>query len=225
MNTTVRAVLVAATLLILAIPAWAGAEIPDRAVCQVCAVNGERQGPEKVAAASMVDGVTYTFCSKKCQDAFNADPAAYVLPPFPWPAPRASVRRMDGVVLPLDGPRQKLTLVNFWKATGCVPCDEAVPQLQQLLRDRGYRGLMILGVSLDSDRSAVEGYLHAHQLTYPVAMDIGDEPAWAAFHVKTVPTSFLIDRQGQVVGRWAGKTDPLAMLAAVDSVLATTERY
>jgi peroxiredoxin/YHS domain-containing protein len=211
-------------LMILAIPAWA-AEIPDRAVCQVCAVNGERQGPERVAAASMIDGVTYCFCSKKCQEAFNADPSAYILPPFPWPAPRASVRRLDGVELPLDGPRQKLTLVNFWRATGCAPCEEAMPEFEQLLRERGYRGLSVLGISIDNDRNAVEAYLHAHQLTYPVAMDLGDEPAWAAFHVKTVPTSFLIDREGQVVGRWAGKNDPAVVLAAVDSVLATTARY
>jgi peroxiredoxin/YHS domain-containing protein len=224
MNTTLRSVLLTAMLMILAIPAWA-AEIPDRAVCQVCAVNGERQGPERVAAASMIDGVTYCFCSKKCQEAFNADPSAYILPPFPWPAPRASVRRLDGVELPLDGPRQKLTLVNFWRATGCAPCEEAMPEFEQLLRERGYGGLSVLGISIDNDRNAVEAYLHAHQLTYPVAMDLGDEPAWAAFHVKTVPTSFLIDRQGQVVGRWAGKNDPAVVLAAVDSVLATTARY
>ncbi len=225
MNTTVRSVLVTAILLVLAIPAWAGPEIPDRAVCQVCAVNGERHGLEKVAAASMVDGVTYYFCSKKCQDTFNADPAAYILPPFPWPAPQASVQRLDGVELPLNGPRQKLTLVNFWKATGCAFCEEAVPELEQLLRERGYRGLAVLGISLDSDRNAVEAYLHAHQPTYPVAMDLGEDPAWAAFRVKTVPTSFLIDRQGRVVGRWAGKNDPESMRAAVDSVLATTTRY
>ena len=224
MNSTVRSVLASAILLILTIPAGAGAEIPDRAVCQVCAVNGEHNGPEKVAAASMIDGVTYTFCSKKCQDAFNADPAAYVLPSIPWPAPRASVRRLDGVVLPLEGPRQKLTLVNFWKAAGCDACEEAMSGLERLQHDRGYRGLAILGISMDSDRGTVEGYLHTRQLTYPVAMDLGDEPAWAAFHVKTVPTSFLIDRQGRVVGRWAGKTDPAAMLATVDSVLATMTR-
>ncbi len=224
MNSTVRSVLASAILLILTIPAGAGAgaEIPDQAVCQVCAVNGEHKGPEKVASASMIDGVTYYFCSKKCQDSFNADPAAYVLPSIPWPAPKASVRRLDGVMLPLEGPRKKLTLVNFWKAAGCVPCEEAVSGLEQLLHERGYRGLAILGISMDSDRNAVEAFLHAHQPTYPVAMDLGDEPAWAAFHVKTAPTSFLIDRQGQVVGRWAGKTDPAAMLATVDSVLAST---
>ena len=85
MNSTVRWVLASAILLILAIPAaaGAGAEIPDQAVCQVCAVNGEHRGPEKVAAASVIDGVTYYFCSKKCQDAFNADPAAYLLPRIP----------------------------------------------------------------------------------------------------------------------------------------------
>ncbi len=41
-------------------------------------------------------------------------------------------------------------------------------------------------------------------------MDLGEEPHGAAFHVKVVPTSFLIDRQGRVVGRWAGKNDPEA---------------
>ena len=148
-------------------------------------------------------------------------PTAYILPPFPWPAPPATVKRLDGVPIAMSGPRAKLVLVNFWKATGCAPCEEAVPELEQLLHERGYRGLTVLGISLDSDRNAVEAFLHAHQPTYPVAMDLGDEPAWAAFHVKVVPTSFLIDRQGRVVGRWAGKNDPEAMLAAVDSVLAS----
>ena len=224
MKMPVRWVLLVAGLLALALPAWAGNEIPDMAPCQVCSVNGEGHGPRKVAAASMVDGVTYYFCSKKCQAAFNADPSAYILPPFPWPAPRASVRRLDGVDLPLEGPRGKLTLIHFWKAAGCAPCDEAVPGFEDILRQRGYRGLAVLGIALDADRKAVEAYLHQHNLTYPVAMDTGEEPAWAAFRVKTLPTAFLIDRTGQVVGRWAGKSGPAAMLAAIDSVLATTPR-
>lgn len=210
----------------LVLAAGASAEdMPELAVCQVCAVNGVNGAPQKVAAASMVDGVTYYFCTKKCQRAFNADPFSYIVPPFPWPAPRATVKRLDGMQVALDGPRPKLMLVNFWRASGCIPCEQTMPDFERILRARGFKGLTVLGVSLDSDRNAIESYLRDRKLTYPVAMDVGEEPAWIAFRVKSVPTSFLIDRRGQVVGRWAGRPNMAHVLATVDSVLAApTER-
>lgn len=57
------------------------AEVPDKAVCVVCASHGESK-PEKVAASTTHEGVTYHFCATDCRDAFVADPAAYLpLPP------------------------------------------------------------------------------------------------------------------------------------------------
>ena len=217
LTTLLLAGLVAGT----AAAAEAPAKSPEKALCQVCASHGEAN-LEKVAATVTHDGVDYHFCATGCRDAFVADPAAYLPPTLPRPAPDFRVATLDGAEVSLATFAGQVVLVDFW-ATWCKPCVKMMPQVQLLQDKHAGAGLAVMGISVDEgdDRhEKVTKFLGKHRITYPVYLDTNVEPAWQIYGVKAVPAMFLIDRQGQVVAQWTGTVDDEVVAREVERVLA-----
>lgn len=195
----------------------AGDAVPEKAVCRVCEVRGSQHGAEHVAAAREHDGTAYYFCSTGCAEAFDGFPAGYVVMPVPRPAPSLSMTTLAGADVSLaraEGP----VLVDFW-ATWCKPCIEAMPELSELHETYGPRGLTVLGVSIDEKGpEQVASFLEEREVSYPIAVDGGDHPAWFAWGVAAIPAAFLV-HDGQIVAEWRGRIDPAVVEAAVTEVL------
>ena len=98
--------------------------------------------------------------------------------------------------------RGRFVLLNLW-ATWCTPCVKEMPSLDALQKDMGVQ-LAVLPVSEDRGDTAVSAFYARHGLTQlPVAVDAaGIAPS--AFQTKGLPTTFLIDPQGQEVARFEG---------------------
>ena len=193
----------------------ARAETPDKALCVVCATNGETE-PEKVGATRDYKGTTYYFCSKKCAETFDANPAAYVLETDA--APAATWTTTTDASLTLESMLGQVVLLDFW-ATWCKPCVKSMPELDAIYRDYQKLGLVVLGVSVDQgdDREKkVKKFLEKKPVGYPIAIDASESPSWEAFNVGALPTLYLIDREGRIVERWIGIVDMAAVRAAVD---------
>ena len=210
------------TLLLAPAPSRADerpADVPEKAPCFVCSFAGEGHGDEPVRAWSRYEGVVYTFCNTGCKERFDADPAGYLPPDYPLPAPEFTVQGFDGDAVALADLRGRWVLVDFW-ATWCAPCVKLMPALGELHGAFADRGFTALGISIDEDGKKAEEFVDKHDIAYPTALDGGDSPAWAAFGVKAVPTAFLVDPEGNIVRRWVGawKHDELA--AVLDSLLA-----
>src|SRR5512145_2088267 len=94
-------------VLFAVVPALADA--PEKALCVVCASNGETE-LEKVAATRVYQGQTYYFCSTKCAETFDAEPAAYVFEP--GAAPAASWKTLSGDSVSLQSMRGKVVLLD-----------------------------------------------------------------------------------------------------------------
>lgn len=204
MKTLIR---IATMLLVLAAGTRvAGADAPETAVCRACDVRGAAHGEEKVVASREHEGKTYHFCSEQCGEAFDAFPAAYALHPIPRPAPSIVVTTTDDRNVALGVPGGDAILLDFW-ATWCVPCREAMPELEALQREYGAKGLTVLGVSIDEEAGAVGTFLGKTPLGYTVAIDSTEQPAWHAFAVAAIPAMYLIDGEGQIVGEWKGKVE------------------
>jgi thiol-disulfide isomerase/thioredoxin len=99
--------------------------------------------------------------------------------------------------------RGKVVLVNFW-ATWCSPCVQEMPSLQELHEKYGPKGFSVIGISVDQGGSKlVEKMTKKLGVTYPVV--IGDTQTGRDFGgIFGVPTSFLIDRSGNVLKRYTG---------------------
>jgi len=112
------------------------------------------------------------------------------------PAPDAAVHRADGAAVRLADYKGKVVLIDFW-ASWCAPCKTSFPALDAIYREYQEQGLEVLAVNVDEKRSDADVFLDAHPHRLTVLFDPqGASPT--AFGVKGMPTSFLIDRTGNI---------------------------
>jgi peroxiredoxin len=98
----------------------------------------------------------------------------------------------------------QVVLVNFW-ATWCVPCRVEIPALSSLYRDYKDRGFVVLGVSVDSEVSAIKPFARVMKMNYPVLVGAGREDLSSAYGPFVgFPTSVLVARDGAVCVRHVG---------------------
>ena len=185
-------------------------------ICVVCQVRSGESEPEDIKATRTHEGKEYGFCSLKCAQAFDADPAAFVPPTLPRSAPGFSLTDLSGKRVSNASLKGKVVLLDFW-ATWCPPCVKSMPELQSLHAKYASRGFQVVGVSIDEGATAaakVKKFIGAKRITYPIAIDSGKSAAWEAFRVKAVPAAYLLDREGRIVAQWTGAPADMAQLEA-----------
>lgn len=129
-------------------------------------------------------------------------------PPHPasFPAPDFTLPTLSGGPIRLSELRGKVVLLNFW-ATWCVPCRTEMPSLEALYQRYQDRGLEVLAVNLDMLSTAgVEAFVQEGGVTFRIALD----PSWSTarnYRVVGLPTTYLIDRGGNLVVREVGERD------------------
>jgi cytochrome c biogenesis protein CcmG, thiol:disulfide interchange protein DsbE len=155
-----------------------------------------------------------------------------------WSDQKAGVRaahdrtRMSDLAFPqlnggswrLSDHRGQVVLINYW-ASWCAPCRQETPGLIDLARDYRYKGLTIVGVSMDGvDQSAedakraVESFLGEFHLPFPVLMPDFALPSAPA--VDALPTTVLVDRNGRAAKSYIGAVRESVFRADVDRLLA-----
>jgi peroxiredoxin len=121
-------------------------------------------------------------------------------------APNFQLWDMDGKPISLSEYRGAVVLVNFW-ATWCGPCRVEMPAMEQLYREFNRKGFEILAVSTDSQGVAVtRPFKESLGLTFPILHD-SDFRVGIAYGARTLPITFLVDRQGMIKHRIFGARD------------------
>ena len=89
-------------------------------------------------------------------------------------------------------------LLDFW-GTFCEPCKKSFPKLEELNRKYAESGLHVIGISEDEDedRAKIPGFAEAYGATVFARWD-GDKSIARRYKPETMPSSFLIDRDGVV---------------------------
>jgi len=90
----------------------------------------------------------------------------------------------------------KVVLLDFW-ASWCSPCKASFPTLNGLHERLSGRGLVVLGINVDEDAADRDRFLKSTPAAFPVVRDAGQKLV-AAANVKTMPTSFIVDRSGVI---------------------------
>jgi len=119
-----------------------------------------------------------------------------------FPAPEVSLVDFQGRNVSLSDWRGHVVLVNHW-ATWCPPCKAEMPVLQAYYEDYKERGFTIVAIEAGEPVDEVAAYVQQQRLTFPVWPD-PQQMAMRAFGEEYLPSSYVIDPDGQVVLYWNG---------------------
>jgi cytochrome c biogenesis protein CcmG/thiol:disulfide interchange protein DsbE len=124
------------------------------------------------------------------------------------PAPDVALPDVKGATVRLGAFKGRVVLVDFW-ASWCLPCRASFPALDALSREYEPQGATILAINVDEKRSDADAFLSAFPHTMTVLFDPkGQSPQ--AFGVRGMPSSFVIDRAGNIRFTHMGYTSAVA---------------
>jgi peroxiredoxin len=125
-------------------------------------------------------------------------------PVAPAPAPHWALKDPDGNPVSSDQFKGKVVVLDFW-ATWCPPCKAEIPGYIELQKKYAADGLAIVGVSVDQDGAeVVKRFMKAYGINYTVVLGADSDIQDAYGGISGIPTTFIIDREGQIRDRKVG---------------------
>lgn len=135
------------------------------------------------------------------------------------PAPASEFVLLDGSRMNTADLQGRVTLVNFW-ATSCTSCVAEMPQLIATHNKFKAQGFETLAVAMSYDPpSYVVNFTETRQLPFKVAIDNTGRVAKAWGDVKLTPTTYVVNKRGQIVKRYVGEPDFAELHRLIESLL------
>lgn len=137
-------------------------------------------------------------------------------------APTSAFVLLDGSTRSSAELKGRVTLVNFW-ATTCTSCVAEMPQIVATYNKYHSKGFDTIAVAMRYDPpSSVVNFTQSRQLPFQVAIDNTGLLAHQWGDVQLTPTSYLVNRQGQIVKRYVGPPDFAELHKLLETLLAKT---
>jgi thiol-disulfide isomerase/thioredoxin len=129
-------------------------------------------------------------------------------------APNFSLQSSDGKSVDLSKLKGKVVVVNFW-ATWCPPCRAEIPAFISVYQKYRAKGLEIVGISLDEKGwNVVRPFVEKNKISYPVVLG-NNTVAQDYGEIRSIPTTFIVDRKGNIVDTHVGGMDAASFEAMV----------
>jgi peroxiredoxin len=141
------------------------------------------------------------------EEVSSTDLASVGIIPFPmeWHASDFVLPDLEGRIVSLYHFRGKIVIVHFW-ATWCEACCLEIPSLEALHEAFRDEPFALLAINEGEPAAKVREFCGTHGLKFPVLLDhsraVGD-----AFGVSGIPATYLLDRQGLILGKATGVRD------------------
>lgn len=146
-------------------------------------------------------------------------PSGFVMAEQSQPAPAVEFKTAGGKRLKLTDFRGRVVLLNLW-ATWCGPCRSEMPSLDRLQAMHRDDGLAVIAVSVDKEGGAVRSFFGQSGIHSLSTYFDANGATSGALRARVIPTTLLIDRDGNVVGSLVG-----AIEWDSPDALALIERY
>ncbi len=135
-------------------------------------------------------------------------------------APAVTFTALNGDKVALQSLRGKVVMVNFW-ATSCTTCVKEMPDMVRTYNKFKDKGLDFVAVAMSYDPpNYVLNYAQTRQLPFRVALDAQGEVAKSFDDVKLTPTTYVIDKNGNIIKRYVGEPDFAALHQLLEKALA-----
>ncbi|MDZ7803149.1 TlpA disulfide reductase family protein [Thiohalophilus sp.] len=120
----------------------------------------------------------------------------------PIPAPGFTLEDMDGNTHRMEDYAGRVMVVNFW-ATWCPPCREEMPSMNRAWKTLKQHDIAMLGINVGEDEDTIFTFTGDYPVNFPILLD-RDSSVIQAWPVRGLPTTFVVDKQGQIVYRVIG---------------------
>lgn len=133
-------------------------------------------------------------------------------------APDFNLKDQYGVVHSLENYKGKVIFLNFW-ATWCPPCKKEMPDVESIYKEYGEnkKDVVILGVNSEKENE-VKKFLKDKGYTFPTLIDENSE-VMRKYFIQAFPTSFVIDKEGNVYGYVMGGLTKEQIKQVIEEVL------
>jgi peroxiredoxin len=112
------------------------------------------------------------------------------------PAPQFTLDARNGSKISLSQYKGQVVMLNFW-ASWCGPCRQEMPLLENIYKKYNKMGFTLIGVNVEPDSKAAEGFLKETPVSFPVIYD-KDSTVSKAYDVSGMPSTVIIDRKGNI---------------------------
>lgn len=138
------------------------------------------------------------------------------------PMPKFSYPMLSGGTWSLEEQKGKIVLVNFW-ASWCGPCRDETPDLVRVYSRYRERGVEFAGISMDDDpATAAPPFVKRYRVNYPILVPPVESALTNA--IRSLPTSFLVDRSGNIARTWTGAVSEKTLSRAIEQLLTEGNR-
>ncbi|MDW8321473.1 MAG: TlpA disulfide reductase family protein [Armatimonadota bacterium] len=118
-------------------------------------------------------------------------------------APNITLNLLNGETRSLADYKGKVVVLDFW-ATWCAPCRFTTPKMIQFHNRHRDQNVVVIGVAVDvTSRDEIEQFVREIGINYPIAVDT-DTAAKGAYQIRSLPTLFVIDKEGNILRRLEG---------------------
>jgi len=136
-------------------------------------------------------------------------------------APEFALPDLEGKVVKTSDLKGKVVILDFW-ATWCPPCRQEVPHFVALQNKYRDQGLEIVGLSLDKGGAAdVKPFVEEYKVNYMMLI-ANDKTAEDYGGITGIPTTFVLDKDGKIVKRFLGYTDPAVFEETIRPLLTAS---
>ncbi len=133
-------------------------------------------------------------------------------------APGFTTTTDTGASFALADQRGKVVLLNFW-ATWCGPCRVEMPEFQKAYSARADQGFVIVGVNNAETVEDIAGFRGELNLTFPLLVD-ADARIQELYGIMSYPSTFILNRDGEIVAQHYGAMTAAQIDSMVDQVLS-----
>ena len=136
-------------------------------------------------------------------------------------APDFTLYTLDGEEVRLSDYLGKVVILDFW-ATWCAPCRKGIPDLISIQNE--YKDeLVVIGISLDqpATQDKLVPFIESYGINYPVVLG-NIEVSDAYGNIQAIPTSFIIDQEGNIINKHIGLIPKSILAEEINSLLSGT---